>query len=70
MEIFTDETTCGVVTVESLFHNKNDRNSFPDPKNFLGPPGSGSVCQRFGSGSASFHHQAKIVRKIWIFTFL
>ncbi len=32
----------------------------PDPYVF-GPPGSGSVSQRYGSGS--FHHQAKIVRK-------
>jgi hypothetical protein len=32
---------------------------------FCGPPGSGygSLSQRYGSGSGSFHHQAKIVRK-------
>jgi hypothetical protein len=35
----------------------------PDPHVF-GPPGSGSISQRYGSGS--FHHQAKIVRKILI----
>jgi hypothetical protein len=34
----------------------------PDPY-FLGPPGSGSgfVSTRYGSGSGSFYHQAKIV---------
>ncbi len=32
----------------------------PDPDIF-GPPGSGSIYQRYGSGS--FYHQAKIVRK-------
>jgi hypothetical protein len=31
--------------------------SVPDPEVFR-PPGSGSVSQRYGSGS--FHHQAKI----------
>jgi hypothetical protein len=36
----------------------------PDPYVF-GPPGSGFISQRFGSGSGSgsFYHQAKIVRK-------
>ncbi len=29
----------------------------------IGPPGSGPVSQRYGSGSGSFYHQAKIVRK-------
>jgi hypothetical protein len=38
-----------------------------DPYVF-GPPGSGSVSQRYGSGS--FHHQAKIVRKALISTVL
>jgi hypothetical protein len=33
----------------------------PDPHVF-GPPGSGSIWQRYGSGSGSFYHQAKIVR--------
>jgi hypothetical protein len=36
--------------------------SVPDPDSHaLGPPGSGSISQRYGSGS--FYHQAKIVRK-------
>jgi len=26
----------------------------------LGPPGSGSVCTRYGSRSGSFYHQSKI----------
>ncbi len=51
----------------------------PDPHVF-GPPGSGSTSQtqRYGSGSGSFYHHAKIVRKtlipticdsFWLFTF-
>jgi predicted RND superfamily exporter protein len=34
----------------------------PDPYVF-GPPGSGSISKRYGSGSRSFYHQAKLVRK-------
>jgi hypothetical protein len=43
----------------------------PDPYVF-GPPGSGtgSISQSDGSGSVSFYHQAKIVRKTLIPTFL
>ena len=43
----------------------------PDPHVF-GPPGSGSTCQSFGSGSGfgSFYHHAKIVRKTLIPTIL
>jgi hypothetical protein len=41
----------------------------PDPRVF-GPPGSGSTSQRYGSGSCSgsgsFYHHAKIVRKTLI----
>jgi hypothetical protein len=37
----------------------------PDPD---GPPGSGSISQRYGSGS--FYHQAKTVRKTLIPTAL
>jgi hypothetical protein len=32
----------------------------PDPHDF-GPPGSGSISQRYRSGSGSFYHHAKIV---------
>ncbi len=39
-----------------------DPNPDPDPHDF-GPPGSGSTSQRYGSGSGSFYHHAKIVRK-------
>jgi hypothetical protein len=39
----------------------------PDPFDF-GPPESGSISQRYGSGS--FNHQAKIVRKTLIPTVL
>ncbi len=41
----------------------------PDPYVF-GRPGSGSVSQRYGSGSVSFYHQAKIVRKTLMSTVL
>jgi hypothetical protein len=45
----------------------------PDPHVF-GPPGSGSICQRYGSGSGSgsgsFCHHVKIVRKTLIPTIL
>ncbi len=41
----------------------------PDPHVF-GPPGSGSTSQRYGSGSGSFYHHAKIVRKALISTIL
>ncbi len=34
----------------------------PDPRVFW-PPGSGSTSQRYGSGSGSFYHHAKITRK-------
>ncbi len=37
----------------------------PDPYVF-GPPGSGSISQRYGAGSGSFYHHAKIVRKTLI----
>jgi hypothetical protein len=33
---------------------------------YVGPPGSGSVSQRYGSGPGSFHHQAKVVGKTFI----
>jgi hypothetical protein len=40
----------------------NPDTDLPDPHYFR-PPGSGSISQRYGSGSRSFHHQEKIVRK-------
>jgi hypothetical protein len=30
----------------------------------FGPPGSGSISQRYGSGSGSFYHQAKMADKL------
>jgi hypothetical protein len=42
------------------------KNSVVDPDPYvLWPPGSafGSVSHKYGSGSGSFHHQAKIVKK-------
>jgi hypothetical protein len=49
------------------------KNSVVDLDPFVfGPPGSasGSVSHKYGSGSGSFHHQAKIVRKTLISTVL
>ncbi len=46
----------------------------PDPHVFR-PSGSGSISQRYGSGSGFFYHHAKIVRKtliptiLWLLTF-
>jgi hypothetical protein len=41
----------------------------PDPpdRHVFGSPGSGSISQRYGSGS--FYHHAKIVRKSWFLLF-
>jgi hypothetical protein len=46
--------------------------SVPDPPgpHVFGPPGSGSITRRYRSGSGSFYHQAKIVRKTLIPTVL
>ncbi len=35
----------------------------------FGSPGSGFTSQMYGSGSGSFYHQAKIVRKTWFLLF-
>jgi hypothetical protein len=44
----------------------------PNPSDpyVFGPFGSGSISQRYGSGSGSFYHQSKIVRKTLIPTVL
>jgi hypothetical protein len=58
----------------SLTSSVPDSNPNPDPPDphVFGPPGSGPIGQRYGSGSGSesgsFYHQAKIVRKILIFS--
>jgi hypothetical protein len=45
--------------------------SVADPDQyFFGPPGFGSISARCWSGSGSFYHQAKIVRKTLITTVL
>ena len=49
-------------SVADLDPDPNPDPDSPDPRVF-GPPGSGSISQRYGSGSRSFYHQAKIVRK-------
>jgi hypothetical protein len=54
-----------------LYSSVADPDPNPDPYVF-GPPGyrSGSISQRHGSGSGSFYHQTKIVRKTLIPTVL
>jgi hypothetical protein len=49
-----------------MFLDRLDPN--PSDPNVFGPPGSesGSISQRFRSGSESFYHQAKILRKTLI----
>jgi hypothetical protein len=47
-------------TAEYCIRNSVADPDTPDPHVF-GPPGSGSISQRYGSGS--FYHHAKIVRK-------
>ncbi len=60
---FLQEFVKKVLALKAVFH--------PDPHVF-GLPGSGFISQRFrsGSGSGSFYHQAKIVRKTLIPTVL
>jgi hypothetical protein len=57
----------------SYYEQSSVANPDPDPHDF-GPPGSGSISQRYGfgsvSGSGSFYHHAKIVRKTLIPTIL
>jgi hypothetical protein len=57
------------MTVSRCIGNVQSSVRDPDPHVF-GPPGSGSTSQRYGSGSRSFCHQAKIVRKTLIPTVL
>ncbi len=49
-----------------------DPNPDPDPPDVFKPPGSGfgSISQSYGSGSGSFYHKAKLVRKTLISTVL
>jgi hypothetical protein len=64
---------CRLCTVLTLSYGTNAY-SVPDPPDphVFGPPGSGSgsTSQRYGSGSGSFYHLAKIVRKTLIPTIL
>ncbi len=55
------------INVQSV--QKSYRVADPDLYVF-GPPGPGSVSQRYGSGSGSFYHQAKNVRKTLIATLM
>ncbi len=60
------------ILIEANWENKNASYSVADPDQsdpyVFGPPGSGSgsISQRYGSGSESFYHQAEIVRKTLI----
>jgi hypothetical protein len=53
-----------------IFNSVADPNSDPPDPHDFGPPGSGSISQRYGSGSGSFYHHAKVVRKTMIPTIL
>jgi hypothetical protein len=59
-----------VYKLYSIFSSVADPKPDPDLSDpyVSGPPGSryGSISQRYGSGSGSFYHQAKIVRKTLI----
>ncbi len=63
--VFPQEKSCSS-PLKSFFTSVADPN-LPDPHVF-GPPGSGSISERYGSesGSGSFCHQAKILRKTLI----
>jgi hypothetical protein len=55
-------------TLENISYNSGSfatHHPNPDP-HVSGPPGSGSISQRYGSGSGSLYHQAKILRKTLI----
>ncbi len=56
----------------SLLTSVPDPNPDPPDPHVFWPPGSGSTSQRYGSGSGSvsFYHNAKIVRKTLIPTIL
>jgi hypothetical protein len=51
--------------VKSLHNSSVADPDLSDPYG-VGPPGSGSVSQRYGSGSGFFYQQCKIVRKTLI----
>jgi hypothetical protein len=48
---------------KNLFLNISDEVSDSD---VFRPPGSRSVCTSYGTGSGSFYHPAKLVRKTFI----
>jgi hypothetical protein len=67
--------------IDKLLDNVADPDPNPDPPDppdphVFGPPGSGFISQRYGSGfgsgygSGSFYHQPKIIRKTLIPTAL
>ena len=68
--LILSEAILSLIRIFSVYIGVADPDS-SDPYVF-GPPGSGSgpINQRYGSGSGSFYHQAKIVRKTLIPTVL
>jgi hypothetical protein len=68
-QIHTDVLFCQFLVLLSVEVGASVSSSVPDPHVF-GPPGSEFISQRYGSGSGSFYHQAKIVRKTLILTVL
>jgi hypothetical protein len=77
-EDFFDSTENCMIICRYLMSSVADPNPDPPDPHVFGPPGSGSTCKRFksgsgscsGSGSGSFYHHAKIVRKTLIPTIL
>ncbi len=63
-----------ILCMEKRWHcgeaSVTDPDPNPDPDSpdlhVFGPPGFGSISQMYGSGSESFYHHAKIVRKTLI----
>ncbi len=61
---------CGQTRFACLPFSVPDPNPDPPDPHVFGPPGSGSTSQRYGSGSGSFYHHAKILRITLIPTIL
>jgi hypothetical protein len=59
-----NKVACNFAKKSSIYRCVGDPDLHPDPYVF-GPlrSASGSVSHKYGSGSGSFHHQAKEVRK-------
>ncbi len=67
MRMGASSTTCpGTHSQRNQYHRTSVADSDPPDPHVFGPPGSRSISQRYGSGSGSFYHHAKIIRKTLI----